>query len=150
PEQRTLEQERIRNNARANLGQFFKLLNLPADQQEQYVDLQVDMEQRKANRISALLQENISVADALRDRDRDKLEQEERTRAVLGTNGYAFLNSIADDMRNKEAKRLSGVIQQNLGDNRLSPDQAERLQALLRRKSSACRSMTSIFSERPT
>src|SRR5262249_6801777 len=62
PEQRTLEQERIRNNARANLGQFFKLLNLPADQQEQYVDLQVDMEQRKANRISALLQENISVA----------------------------------------------------------------------------------------
>jgi hypothetical protein len=50
PEQQQLEREVLRNQARADLSQFFKLQNLSPERQEQYIDLQIEMEQRKAAR----------------------------------------------------------------------------------------------------
>jgi hypothetical protein len=49
---------------------------------------------------------------------------------VLGPKGYDFLQSIADGMRNDEAKRLLGIIQLNMTD--LDPQQSDRLRMLLK------------------
>src|SRR5215831_9914318 len=52
--------------ARAHLDQFFKLTNLSPDKADQYVNLEVEMNRRKAERMAALLNGTLSVADAVR------------------------------------------------------------------------------------
>ena len=132
PDLRDVEHDTMRAEMRANMGLFFKLTHLTPEEIDRYIDLSVDMENRKARRISALLRGTVPVADALADRDRDRQEQEERSRAVLGTNNYAFLQSIADGMRNDEAKRLLGIIQANMGGNSLNAEQGDQLRSLLK------------------
>lgn len=132
PKHREADREYLRSDLRANLDQFFKLLNLPPDRINQYIDLQVEMESRKADRLSALLEGRMTVADALSERDKDATEWEQRRHDVLGDDGFAFYNGIADAMRTDEAKRLLGIIQQNMGGNTLGQDQGDRLQGLIK------------------
>jgi hypothetical protein len=63
------------------------------------------------------------VADALsQQRDEDRRQQESQRREILGPEGKAFLDSIADGMRNGSARNLVGAIQRNLGGARGVPD----------------------------
>jgi hypothetical protein len=132
PEYQDADLELRRSQTRAGLDQFFKLTQLSPDKTEQYIDLTVDMERRKASRLSALLNGRLTFAEALRERDNDEAETERRRHELLGDEGYAFLNGIADGMRNTEARRLLNLIQQNAGDNKLNPEQCDRLQGLLK------------------
>jgi hypothetical protein len=121
-----------RTKMRADLYQFFKLLDLPPEKQEQYLDLNLEKERRMADRLAALLQGKLSVEAAAQQRDQDEAANDQRVREVLGDQGKAFLDGIADGMRNDTAKLMLGLLQQNLGDYRLSPEQGTQLQALLK------------------
>jgi hypothetical protein len=129
--QQDVEREAIRNRMRSGMGVFFKLVNLSPEQRDQYIDLGVEIESRKARRTAALLRGDMAVADALRERDIDKQELESQQRAVLGAEGSKFLDSIADGMRNDEAKRMANGIQAAMGDG-LNEQQREKLQGLLK------------------
>jgi hypothetical protein len=131
-EERPADDDSRRAQIRAGLFQFFKLLGLSPEKREQYIDLNLEKERRMADRLAALLQGNLSVDAAAQQRDQDEAAYDQRARQVLGDDGKAFLDGIADGMRNDEAKRLLGMIQQNLGDNPLSPEQGTQLQALLK------------------
>jgi hypothetical protein len=117
---------------RSGMGLFFKLVKLSPEKTDQYIDIGIEKESRNASRISALLQGKLALADALRERDGDAQELEDRQRVLLGPEGTAFLDSIAEGMRNDEAKRLVSGIQQTMGDNPLTPDQFDRLQGFVK------------------
>jgi hypothetical protein len=131
-EQRLADDDSRRTQMRADLYQFFKLVGLSPEKSEQYIDMNLEKEHRMADRLAALLQGNLSVDAAAQQRDQDEAAFDQQARQVLGDNGKAFLDGIADGMRNDEAKRLLGVVQQNLGDNPLSPEQGTQLQALIK------------------
>jgi hypothetical protein len=131
PEQRTIDREQVRIQAKAGSAVFLKLLNLSPERADQYIELNTENECRKADRLAALLRGRISLADALRQRDAEELVHEQRVREVLGEEGYAFLQSIADGMRADEAKRTIAAIQDNIGANTLNPEQTNRLQLLI-------------------
>lgn len=132
PEQQQLEREVLRNQHRADLSVFFKLQNLSPERQEQYIDLQIDMEQRKAARLSALLQGKMTVADAVRERDNDNVESERRRREVLGEKASGWFDELADGIRGDEAKRRVTEIQKNMGAHTLNEEQSVRLQSLIK------------------
>jgi hypothetical protein len=132
PDQQAIDREAKRNEMRSGMGLFFKLVKLSPEKIDQYIDIGIEKDSRNASRISALLQGKIAVADALLERDRDTQELEGRQRALLGPEGAAFLDSIADGMRNDEAKRLASGIQQTMGDAPLTQDQLDRLQGLIK------------------
>ena len=132
PEHWQAEQEYLHSEKRANLGQFFRLVHLPPEKIDAYIDMEVEWEHRKGQRLSALRQGRIEPAAALQARDSDDAETEKRRRELLGEEGTAFFNGIADGMRNDEANRLLKVIQRNMGGNELRPEQAERLQGLIK------------------
>jgi len=132
PDQQAIDREAKRNEMRSGMGLFFKLVKLSPEKIDQYIDVGIEKDSRNASRISALLHGKLALADALRERDHDTQELEGRQRALLGPEGAAFLDSIADGMRNDEAKRLLSGIQQAMGDNALSPDQLDRLQGLIK------------------
>ena len=132
PEQWNAEQEHRRNQIRAGMGTFFRLANLSPQQVEEFIDLSVEAERRRAARLSALLHGSTSVDDAIRQRDNDEGEFEKKKHEVLGDSGYDFLNGIADGMRNDEAKRLLKLVQQNMGNNALTQEQSDRLQPLFK------------------
>jgi hypothetical protein len=94
--------------------------------------LNVQKNRRQADRLCALLQGKMTVDEAERERASDEAENERRCHEVLGDEGMTFLNGIANEMRNAEAKRLCGIIQDNMGANQLNQDQGDRLQALLK------------------
>jgi hypothetical protein len=129
--QQQVEREAIRNQMRAGMGLFFKLVHLSPEKTDQFIDLGVEIESRKARRTAALLRGDMALADAQRERDNDKEELESQQRALLGTEGSTFLDSIADGMRNDEAKRLANGIQQAMG-NALNDQQREKLQGLVK------------------
>jgi hypothetical protein len=131
-EQWETEREYLRNEMRSGLGLFFSVVKLSPEKKEEYIDLQIEMKRREAERMAGLLRGTTAVADALRQRDQDCLEGEIRRREVLGPEGNAFFESIGDGMRNDEAKRLLNAIQQNMGDNPLNQQQSDRLQSLLK------------------
>lgn len=131
-EERPAADDSRRVQMRADLYQFFKLLDLSPEKREQYIDLRLEKERRMADRLAALLQGNLPVEAASQQRDQDEATYDQRSREVLGDGGKAFLDGIADGMRNDEAKRLLDLIQQNLGDNHLSPEQGTQLQVLLK------------------
>jgi hypothetical protein len=114
------------------LYQLFKLLNLSPEKSEAYIDLNIHKERRQSDRLSALLQGKMTVDEAEQQRATDDAEHQRRCREVLGDEGMTFLNGIADGMRDTEAKRLLGIIQDNMGANQLNQDQGDRLQALLK------------------
>lgn len=107
-EQSQVDWDDKRNEARAHLDQFFKLTNLSREKADQYVDLEVEMKRRQEERMKALLGGTLAVDDAARQRDQDKHAQETQRRALLGPDGSAVLDSIADGMRDGVAKRLTG------------------------------------------
>jgi hypothetical protein len=72
------------------------------------------------------------VADALSQRDADRQQQESQRREILGPEGAAFLDSVADGMRNDAASRLVGAIQQNMGGEPLTQEQTGKLQGLIK------------------
>jgi hypothetical protein len=129
--QQEIERESIRNKTRAGMGLFFKLVHLPPEKTDQFIDLEVEKESRKARRTAALLRGDMALADAQRERDNDKQELESQQRALLGTEGTTFFDSIAENMRNDEAKRLANGIQQAMGGG-LNEQQREKLQGLLK------------------
>jgi hypothetical protein len=131
-EHRQANEDSRRAEMRVGLYQFFKLLNLTPENREAYIDLNIDKDRRQAERLAALLQGRITVTQALNERVSDETAHEQRCREVLGDEGMTFLNGIADGMKNDEAKRLCGIIQDNMGGNRLNQDQSDRLQALLK------------------
>ena len=122
----------MRNEMRANLGLFFKLVKLSPEKINQYIDLQIEKESRKANRMSALFRGKVPLADALRERDQENAELESLQRALLGPEGSAFLDSIAEGMRTDEARRLVNGIRQGMGSNTLDQEQSDRLQTLIK------------------
>ncbi|HTB84474.1 MAG TPA: sigma-70 family RNA polymerase sigma factor [Candidatus Sulfotelmatobacter sp.] len=124
--------EAMRNETRAHLNTFFKLANLPPDKADQYVNLEVDMQQRQDARLKALLAGTLSVADAVRQRDQDNQEQQDQRSELLGPDGSAVLQSIADGMRNNVAKGLITTIQANMGDNPLTQQQSDQLQGAIK------------------
>jgi hypothetical protein len=128
PEQQQVELEYLRNQARAGLSQFFKLKNVPPEKQQQYIDLQIEMEQRQTARLSALLQGKMTVAEARSQSNSDELENERRRREVLGTEAITFLDGIAFEMR---TKKILENVQQVMGDSRLNEEQSEQLKSLL-------------------
>jgi hypothetical protein len=128
PEQKKIEQEMLRNQCRAGLSHFFRLGHVSPENQEQYIDLQIEMQQHKAARTSALLQGKMSVADAVQERDNDLAETERRRRQILGEDATKWFDGIADGMRTDEAKRLIKEIRQNMGANPLSEEQVTKLQ----------------------
>ena len=132
PDQQQVEKDYIRDDMRANLDVFFKLTNLSPEKKEQYIDLGIDTKLRDADRTAALLQGSMSVADALSQRDEDRRQEESRRREILGPEGEAFFEGIADGMRNDSAKSLVGAIQQNMGGEPLTPEQSDKLEGLIK------------------
>jgi hypothetical protein len=132
PDQQAIDREAKRNQMRSGMGLFFQLVKLSPEKIDQYIDIGIEKDSRNANRFSALLQGKLNLADALRERDHDTQDLEGRQRALLGPEGAAFLDSIADGMRNDEAKRLASGIQQTMGDNPLTTDQLDRLNGLIK------------------
>ena len=137
PDQQQVEKNYMRDQMRANLDVFFKLTNLSPEKTEQYLDLEIDTKRRDADRLAALLRGSMSVEQALSQRDEDRRQQESQRREILGPEGQAVLESIADGMRNGEAKRLVGAIQQNMGGEPLSQEQSDKLQGLVKAEVSA-------------
>src|SRR5262249_39635299 len=121
-----------RNQIRANLDQFFKLANMSPEKAEKYVNLELEMKQRQDARTAALLDGSLSVADAVRQRDLDNQEQQNQRRELLGPDGWDVLQSIADDMRNGTAKRLTSTVQTYMGDNPMTQEQSDRLQSAIK------------------
>ena len=121
-----------RGQTRANLDQFFKMANLSSEKADKYVDLEVEMKRRQDARTAALLDGTLSVADALRQRDLDNQEQQDQRRQLLGPDGWDVLQSIADDMQNGVAKRLTGTVQANMGNNALTQEQSDGLQSAIK------------------
>jgi hypothetical protein len=132
PEQRQANQETRQAEMRAGLYQFFKLINLSPEKQQQYVDLNIENERRMSERLSALLQGKMSLEEAERQRASDEAAHEQQCREVLGDEGMKLLNGIADGMRTDAAKRLVGIIQANMGANPLTQDQMDQLQPLIK------------------
>jgi hypothetical protein len=132
PQQWDAEREHLSNQIRAGMGTFFRLAKLSPERVNQYIDFSVEAERRKSARLSALLHGTMPVAEAIRERDEDDVEFEKKRHEVLGDEGYAFYNGIADGMITDEAKRLLKLIQQNMGGNELSQEQSERLQPLIK------------------
>jgi hypothetical protein len=132
PEHRQANEDSQRAELRVGLYQLFKLLNLSPEKSEAYIDLNIHKERRQSDRLSALLQGKMTVDEAEQQRATDDAEHQRRCREVLGDEGMTFLNGIADGMRDTEAKRLLGIIQDNMGANQLNQDQGDRLQALLK------------------
>ena len=132
PDQQAVEREFRRNEMRAGLGTLFKLLNASPEQRDAYIDMSLEQEQRKSERMSSLLQGRMTVQDALRQRDSDELMVENRRREILGDKGAEFINGIGDGMRNDEAKRLIKLIQENMAGNELNSEQSDKLQALIK------------------
>ena len=132
PEQWETEREYLRNKIRSGMGLFFKTANMSPEKIDEYIDLQIDMKRREADRMAGLLQGTTAVADALRQRDQDLVEELGRRRAAFGPEADAFFESIADGMRNDEAKRQLKAIQQNMGDNALNQQQSDKLQSLIK------------------
>jgi hypothetical protein len=131
-DQRQSEKNSLRDQMRANLDLFFRMTKLSPEKIEQYLDLEVANKQRDSDRMAALLRGSMSVADALSQRDEDRQQQESQRREILGPDGTAFLDSVADGMRNDSAKNLVGAIQQNMGDAPLSQEQSDKLQGLIK------------------
>ena len=121
-----------RNETRAHLNTFFKLANLSPDKADQYVNLEVEIQQRQDARMKALLAGTLSVADAVRQRDQDNQQQQDQRRELLGPDGMDTLQSIADGMHNTVAKGLTDTIQANMGDNPLTQEQSDRLQSAIK------------------
>jgi len=132
PEQRQANDNSRRAEMRVGCYQLFKLLNLSPEKSEEYIDLNLQKEHRQADRLAALLQGKMTVDEAEHQRASDDAEHDRLCHQVLGDEGMNFLNGIADGMRNDEAKRLLGIIQDNMADNPLSQDQSDRLRALLK------------------
>jgi hypothetical protein len=130
--QQEVERESIRNKTRSGMGLFFKLVHLTPEKTDQYIDLEVERESGKARRTAALLRGDMAFADAQRERDNDKQELESQQRDLLGAEGTKFLDSIADGMRNDEAKRLANGIQEAMGEDALNDQQREKLQGLIK------------------
>ena len=121
-----------RNQTRADLDQFFKLTHLSPEKADQYVNLEVEMKRRQDERLKGLLSGTLSVADAVRQRDQDKQAQEDQRRALLGPDGSATLQSIADGMREGVAKRLTGAVQAGMVNTPLTQEQSDRLQSAIK------------------
>ncbi len=132
PDQQQVERNYMRDQMRANLDVFFKLTNLSPEKKEQYIDLGIDTKLRDSNRTAALLRGSMSVADALSQRDEDRRQEESRRSEILGPEGEAVFEGIADGMRNDAAKRLVGAIQQNMGGEPLTQEQSDKLQGLIK------------------
>jgi hypothetical protein len=127
-----VEKDYQRNQTRANLDQFFKLTNLSPEKASQYVDLEVEMKRRQDERMKGLLNGTLSVADAVKQRDQAYQEQQDQRRELLGPDGWAVLQSVADGMRNSTAKSLTGAIQASLGNNPLTQEQSDQLQSIIK------------------
>ncbi|HWC61077.1 MAG TPA: hypothetical protein VHC44_15385 [Verrucomicrobiae bacterium] len=127
-----VERDYQRNQARAQLDLFFKLTNLSPEKVDQYVDLEIEMNRRQNERIAGLLGGTLSVADAVRQRDQAYQEQQDQRREILGPDGWATLQGIADGMRNDAAKSLTSAVQANMGNNPLTPEQSDRLQSVIK------------------
>lgn len=132
PDQKQADKNYLRDQMRANLDLFFKMTKLPPEKIEQYLDLETGNKQRDADRLAALLRGSMPVADALSQRDADRQQQESQRREILGPEGAAFLDSVADGMRNDAASRLVGAIQQNMGGEPLTQEQTGKLQGLIK------------------
>ena len=132
PDQQQVEKNYARDQMRANLDLFFKLTKLSPEKAGQYVDEEVEMKRRQDERMTALLRGTLSVADAVRQRDQDNQAQQDQRRELLGPDGWAVLQSVADGMRNDAAKSLTGAVQANMGNNPLTQEQSERLQSVIK------------------
>jgi hypothetical protein len=132
PDQQQAEKNYQRDQMRANLDLFFKMTKLSPEKMDQYLDVELYNKQRDTDRMAALLRGSMSVADALSQRDEDRRQQESRRREILGPEGTAFLDSVADGMRNDAARQLVGAIQQNLGGEPLTQEQSGKLQGLIK------------------
>jgi hypothetical protein len=131
-EQWETEREYLRNEMRSSMGLFFRTARMSPEKIDEYLDMEIEMKRRAADRMAGLLRGTTAVADAVRQRDQDRLEEESRRREALGSEGSAFFESIGDGMRNTEAKRLLSAVQQNMGGNELNREQSDRLQGLLK------------------
>ena len=127
-----VEKDYQRNRTRANLDVFLKLTQLSPEKADQYVDLETEMRRRQDERIAGLLNGSLSVADAVKQRDQSYQEQQDQRREILGPDGWATLQSIADGMRDGAAKNWIGAIQANMGDNPLTPEQSAQLQSVIK------------------
>ncbi|HEX4265236.1 MAG TPA: hypothetical protein VH597_12940 [Verrucomicrobiae bacterium] len=126
------ERDYQRNQTRANLDLFFKLTKLSPEKTGQYVDLEVEMKRRQDERMAGLSSGTLSVADAVSQRDQAYQEQQDQRRELLGPDGWATLQGIADGMRDGAAKSLTSAIQANMGDNPLTQEQSDRLQSVIK------------------
>jgi hypothetical protein len=111
---------------------FFKLTKLSPEKADQYVDLEIEMKRRQDERMAGLLKGTLSVADAVSQRDQAYQEQQDQRRELLGPDGWATLQGIADGMRNGVAKNLTGAVQANMGNNPLTQEQSDRLQGVIK------------------
>jgi len=127
-----VERDYQRNQTRANLDVFFKLTKLSPEKVDQYVDLEIEMKRRQDERMAGLLNGTLSVADAVTQRDQAYQQQQDQRRELLGPDGWATLQGIADGMRNDVAKNLTGAIQANMGNNPLTQEQSDRLQSAIK------------------
>ena len=127
-----VERDYQRNQTRANLDLFFKLTKLSPEKAGQYVDLEVEMKRRQDERIAGLLSGTLSVADAVSQRDQAYKEQQDQRREILGPDGWATLQGVADGMRNDAAKSLTSAVQANMGNSPLTPEQSDRLQSVIK------------------
>jgi hypothetical protein len=127
-----VERDYQRSQTRANLDLFFKLTKLSPEKMDQYVDLDVEMKRRQDERIKGLLNGTLSVANAVSQRDQAYQEQQDQRRELLGPDGWATLQGIADGMRNGEAQRLTSAVQANMGNNPLTQEQSSQLQSAIK------------------
>jgi hypothetical protein len=127
-----VERDYQRNKTRANLDVFLKLTQLSPEKADQYVDLEVEMKRRQDERMKGLMNGTLSVADAVKQRDQSYQEQQDQRREILGPDGWATLQGIADGMRDGVAKNLTSAVQANMGDNPLTPEQSTQLQSVIK------------------
>lgn len=132
PEQRSLDRERIRNAVKANSLPFVKRRQLSPEKANEYIEVVTEYSCRQADLVAALLNEKIPFQEALRQRDANKQETDALLREILGDKVFDDLMSDSSKQRAEQAGMIIKEIQDNLGENKLTPEQSDRLQKLIK------------------
>jgi hypothetical protein len=135
PEQRELNRELLRNEIKAKLAPLVKKLGLTPEQADQCRDLLVENQLKKDSRLAALLRENVTVTDALQERDATYRESERQLRALLGDAGYALLDEGNQNNQKANVDRVLNWLRTELGSNMLNDQQSALLAGLIRAES---------------
>jgi hypothetical protein len=131
PGQRELGRQLLHSEVKSRTAPLVKKLNLSPEQTDRLHDLLVDYELQKNDRIAALLRDDVSVADALQQRDAAHQESQNQLRALLGDDGYALFDEDNQKAQKANVDRVLNWMKSHLGDHSLDDRQSARLGELI-------------------